>query len=138
MSESVILQRDYPARSERVFEAWTRVELLTQWFGCGPGMLWTVHEWDVRVGGAIHVSLEFGSGPFEVKSEFLVVEPPRRLRYRWLSDQIVDVTIEERGVGSRLTVEHSGLLTNQDCAITEAGWTSAFDQLSRVVGDNAA
>jgi uncharacterized protein YndB with AHSA1/START domain len=57
MAESLSLQRDYQAPPERVFEAWTDVELLRQRFGCGPEMLWNVHQWDVRVGGAIHMSL---------------------------------------------------------------------------------
>lgn len=91
MPESLFMHRRYEASPERVFEAWTNVELLRQWFGCGPGMLWNVHEWDVRVGGAIRVSLEFDHGPFEVRGEFLVVDAPHHLRYRWSSDQIVDV-----------------------------------------------
>jgi len=134
MSEAVIVHRDYPVLPERVYEAWTRVDLLTQWFGCGPGMLWNVHEWDVRIGGAIHVSLDFGSGPFEVKGEFVVVDPPRRLGYLWSTGQTVDVTIEPHGQGSRLTVEHHGLATDQECAITNNGWTSALDQLRGVTG----
>ena len=132
MAESLSLQRDYQAPPERVFEAWTDVELLRQRFGCGPGMLWNVHQWDVRVGGAIHMSLTFDSGPFEVKGEFVVVEPSRRLRYRWSGNQVVDVTIEAHGVGSRLRLEHSGLATDEECAITDAGWTSALEQLERL------
>jgi uncharacterized protein YndB with AHSA1/START domain len=132
MAESLSLQRDYQAPPERVFEAWTDVELLRQRFGCGPEMLWNVHQWDVRVGGAIHMSLTFDSGPFEVKGEFVVVEPSRRLRYRWSGNRIVDVTIEAHGVGSRLRLEHSGLATDEECAITDAGWTSALEQLERL------
>jgi len=56
--------------------------LLSQWFRCGQDKLWTVHEWDVRPGGAIRVSLEFDAGPFEVTGQFLVVDPPHRLRAR--------------------------------------------------------
>ena len=95
-------------------------------------MLWNVHEWDVRVGGAIRVSLDFDHGPFEVKGEFLVVDPPRRLRYRWSGEQIVDVTIEPHGGGSRLSLEHSGL-SDEECAITDAGWGSALEQLGPVL-----
>ena len=94
MSESVTLHRDYPAPPERVFDAFTNVELLSRWFGCGPGMLWTIHTWEPRVGGAIYVSLMFEKGPYEVRGEFLQVDRPRRLRYRFGPDQIVDVTID--------------------------------------------
>ena len=133
MSETVVLQREYAESPERVFEAWTNVELLTQWFGCGPNMLWTVHEWDVRVGGQLYVSLKFDTGPFEVRGEFLAVEPPRHLRYRFGSDQFVDATIEPHGSGSRLTVRHSGLPNQDMCNIISGGWSNGLSQLSALL-----
>jgi uncharacterized protein YndB with AHSA1/START domain len=133
MSETVMMQREYTAAPERVFDAWTNVELLTQWFGCGPNMLWTVHEWDVRVGGQIHVSLMFDKGPFEVRGEFLAVEPPRHLRYRFGADQFVDAIIEPVAGGSRLTVRHSGLPDQDMCNIISGGWTNGLSQLGSLL-----
>jgi uncharacterized protein YndB with AHSA1/START domain len=133
MSETVVLQREYAASPERVFEAWTNVELLTQWFGCGPNMLWTVHEWDVRVGGQLYVSLMFDHGPFEVRGEFLVVDPPRHLRYRFGSEQFVDATIEPHQTGSRLTVQHSGLPDQNMCNIISGGWSNGLSQFGALL-----
>ena len=133
MSKSVSLHRDYPAPPERVFAAFTNVELLSRWFGCGPDMLWTVHMWEPRVGGAIHVSLKFEKGPYEVRGEFLQVDRPRRLRYRFGSDQIVDVTIDPNGSGSRVTVHHSGLENSEMCGIITGGWTAGLGQLGTVL-----
>jgi uncharacterized protein YndB with AHSA1/START domain len=130
VTETLRLRREYPIPPQQVYEAWTDVGLLSQWFGCGPDMLWTVHEWDVRPGGAIRVSLEFDTGPFEVTGQFLVVDPPHRLRYRWLAEQVVDVTIEDWPGGSRLTVEHSGL-SAMEMPIVTAGWTNGLDQLKQ-------
>lgn len=138
MSETVVMQREYAAPPERVFEAWTNVELLSQWFGCGPNMLWTVHEWDVRVGGQLYVSLMFEKGPFEVRGEFLEVEPPRHLRYRFGPDQFVDATIEPHGRGSRLTVRHSGLPNQDMCNIISGGWTNGLTQLATLLQSVAA
>ncbi|MGN6791064.1 MAG: SRPBCC family protein [Streptosporangiaceae bacterium] len=125
------LQREYPVPPHQVYEAWTDVGLLSQWFGCGPDMLWTVHEWDVRLGGRIRVSLEFDSGPFEARGQFLVVDPPHRLRYTWQEEQIVDVTIEDWPGGSRLTLVHSGL-SEMEMPIVTGGWTNGLDQLRQV------
>ncbi len=133
MRESVTLVRDYPLPPAHVFRAWTDVELLGRWFGCGPDMLWTIHEWDVRVGGAIHVSLLFDKGPYVVRGEFLIVDPPRRLRYRFGDAHIVDVTIEAHGAGSRVTVRNEGLDTPDMRATIEAGWTSGLAQLGALV-----
>ena len=130
MTETLRLRREYPIPPQQVHEAWTDVRLLSQWFGCGPDMLWTVHEWDVRPGGAIRVSLEFDAGPFEVTGQFLDDEPPHRLRYRWQAEQVVDVTIEDWQGGSRLTLEHSGL-SEMEKPIVTAGWTSGLDQLKQ-------
>src|SRR5437762_10054532 len=131
MSETASFEREYTAPPDRVWAAWTEFDLLTKWFGCGPGMLWNVHEWDVRVGGAIHVSLQFDTGPFEVRGEFLVVERPRHLRYRWQGEQVVDVTIEAHGSGSLLRLEHSGL-SGYERGFVDAGWTTALHQLGQV------
>lgn len=131
MAETVSLHRDYPVPPERVYAAWTDVELLRRWFGCGPGMLWTVHQWEVRPGGAIRVSLQFDTGPFEVTGEFLLVRPPRRLRYRWSAGQTVDVTIEPVDGGSRLSLTHTGL-TEAECEIVDGGWTASLGQLGEL------
>jgi uncharacterized protein YndB with AHSA1/START domain len=133
MTETLTLRRDYPVPAQQVFEAWTDVRLLTQWFGCASDMLWTVHEWDVRPGGAIRVSLTFETGPFEVTGRFLIVDPPHRLRYRWQGAQIVDVTIENVPDGSRLTLVHSGL-SEMEVPIVTTGWTNGLDQL-RTAGE---
>lgn len=131
MTETLTLQREYPVPPQSLYEAWTDVRLLSKWFGCGADMLWTVHEWDVRPGGRIRVSLEFDTGPFEATGQFLVVDAPHRLRYTWQEEQIVDVTIDDWRGGSRLTLVHSGL-SETDMPIVTAGWTNGLDQLLRV------
>jgi uncharacterized protein YndB with AHSA1/START domain len=133
-TQTVTLERDYPAPPARLFEAWTDVGILRRWFGCGPGMLWTVHEWDVHPGGTIHVSLEFPHGTFHARGAFLVVEAPHRLSYSWQGDGMpeeqVEVRIAPHGSGSRMKVVHSKIPADRDPAIQTGGWTSAFDHLA--------
>jgi uncharacterized protein YndB with AHSA1/START domain len=138
MTDRFIFEREYAVSPEELFNAWTDVAILTRWFGCGNDMLWTVHEWDVREGGAIAVSLDFGGKPYQVRGEFLTVDPPRRLRYLWQADQTVDVTIEARGNGSWLRLEHSWPPTDEDRSMLEAGWKSAAEQLHYALADTVA
>ncbi|HET7014480.1 MAG TPA: SRPBCC family protein [Streptosporangiaceae bacterium] len=137
MTETLTLRREYPVPPQQVYDAWTDERLLRQWFGCGQDMLWTIHEWDVRPGGALRVSLEFETGPFEVTGQFLVVDPPHRLRYQWQGEQVVDVCIEECPGGSRLTLIHSGL-SEMELPIVTAGWTFGLDQLRQASAATAA
>lgn len=131
-TETLTLERDYQAPPARAFAAWTRVDLLGRWFGCADDKRWNVHEWDVRVGGRIHVSLDFDGRPFVVLGEFLVVDPPRRLRYRWSDDEVVDVAIEPRGSGSRLRLAHTFPAGDEPRAILTAGWSHSLAQLGQV------
>jgi uncharacterized protein YndB with AHSA1/START domain len=132
MTNNFRLEREYSAPPERVFAAWTDVDVLTRWFGCGDDMLWRVHEWDPRPHGAIRVSLDFGDHVFEVKGEFVIVDPPHHLRYRWSEDEYVDVRIQPLGSGSVLLLEHTWPPTDEDRTMIAAGWSSAMERLGEV------
>jgi uncharacterized protein YndB with AHSA1/START domain len=131
-TETLVLERDYAAAPERLFDAWTRADLLGRWFGCAADNLWTAHEWEVRPGGAIHVSLDFDGHPYEVRGEFVVVDPPRRLKYRWSDHETVEVRISPRGSGSHLELLHSFPISRDARAILTAGWSHSLGQLGRV------
>ncbi len=130
MSNQFLEERAYHAAPEELFSAWTDVAVLSRWFGCGDGMLWRIHQWDAKPGGAIHVSLDFGDHSFEVRGRFEIVDAPHHLRYRWLDDETVDVRIERRGTGSLLRLEHSWPETDDDRSMISAGWTNALLQLA--------
>ena len=104
--DSVIRERAYSLPPERVFAAWTDPAVVARWLGCGDDKRWTVHRWDARAGGALHVSLDFDGGIYDVRGEFLIVQSPHRLRYRWADAEIVDVTIAAVALGSHLRLEH--------------------------------
>lgn len=138
MTKTVEIDRHYDAAPEQVFAAWEDVTVLTRWWGCAPDMLWNVHTWDMRVGGKILVSLDFDGQPFEVEGEFLAVEAPKHLQFRFGAPQVVDVRIEAEGDGSRLYVTHSELPGEQVEMVTD-GWSHALGALveSLVVAKSA-
>ena len=76
MTDRFVTEREFAVSPEVLFEAWTDVTVLTRWFGCGNDMLWNVHAWDVREGGAIAVSLDFDGKLYDVCGEFLIVDRP--------------------------------------------------------------
>jgi len=126
------LDRCYDATPEQVFAAWTDVDTLSTWWGCGPDMLWNVHVWDVRVGGAVHVSLDFEGTPFEVRGEFLDVDPPTGLRFSFGDDgEVVEMRIEPEGEGSRLYLTHSELPSDAQKQMVDGGWSHALGLLDK-------
>ena len=129
MTDRFILEREFAARPEDLFNAWTDATMLSRWFGCSNDQLWNVHAWDVREGGPINVSLDFDGKPYEVRGEFLIVDPPRHLRYRWEADETVDVTFEPRGSGTLLRLEHRWQPTKEDRSMINSGWNNALEQL---------
>lgn len=128
MSEAVMLERHFAYTPERVFEAWTVAEIVCQWLGCGADMMWDIHEWDVQVGGKLRVSLDYDGTPFVVEGEFLVVEPPHTLRYRW-GEENVDIAIAADRDGCVVTVRHEGIATDELGGILADGWTASLSQL---------
>jgi uncharacterized protein YndB with AHSA1/START domain len=133
-TDSLVFEREYRVPAARVFAAWTRIDLLSRWFGCAPDRLWNIQEWDARVGGRLYVSLDFDGKPFEVSGEFLVVDAPSRLTSRWGEYETVDVVIEPRGTGSHLRVAHT-FPTRQDARDTlTMGWSSSLSQLDDSFG----
>ncbi|MEO1064469.1 MAG: SRPBCC family protein [Actinomycetota bacterium] len=123
------LDRSYDVSPERLFAAWTDVAVLTTWWGCAEDMLWTVHAWHAVAGGEIHVSLDFDGTPFVVRGEFLVVDEPTHLRYRFGDTEIVDVRIDAEGAGSHLYLTHSELPGDEQHSIVQGGWTHALSLL---------
>ena len=133
MTRTVTLERRYEQSPEQVFAAWTDVELLQTWFGCGPDMLWEIHLWEPHVGGHLRVSLDFDGTPFVMEGEFLIVDQPNRLQYRWGEDQTVTVDITATPSGSLLTLTHEGLPNDEQQGIVNDGWTTSLGQLNDAV-----
>lgn len=133
MTKSVTIERTYAAPPDKVYAAWTDVDMLTKWWGCATDMLWNVHTWDVRIGGEIHVSLDFDGEPYEVRGRFIDLDEPNRIQYEWEAGQVITVTIEAEGGGSRMTVEHAGLPTDEMQQIVTGGWTASVEQILAVL-----
>lgn len=138
MSDPVIVVRTYDVAPSTMFEAWTNVATLTTWWGCGVDQLWDVHTWEPTIGGAIHVSMLFGSDRYEVHGRFTEVVEPSRLVYDWENGQTVIVSIRQDGQGSEMTIEHHGLPeTALDGTpifdIVSAGWNVSVENVRRVM-----
>jgi uncharacterized protein YndB with AHSA1/START domain len=131
MDTEIRIERVLPATIETVYDAWTRVELLTQWY-C-PNPAWDLKvQADVRVGGDYVVEM----GPHVVRGTYLEVEPPQRLVFSWKWDSSddeptrVQVELTEVADGTRMLLTHTGFSTAEEAANHQQGWEPELGRLA--------
>jgi uncharacterized protein YndB with AHSA1/START domain len=146
-NDAVVSEIEIAAPPERVFQALTTAEALTQWFtnsSC-PVKFW---EMDARPGG--HYSYETQKGTvvvndideFECHGEILEIDPPRLLVYTWIANwhdnkdlrTVVRWELTPKARGTHVKVTHSGL-GQEDAARKDyrSGWAGVVEMLKKFV-----
>ena len=72
-----ILDREFDAPREMVWQAWTDPELLARWYG--PGVETIIHKFDLRPDGLWLNEMKWGENSMLSKVVFKEVTPPERL-----------------------------------------------------------
>jgi uncharacterized protein YndB with AHSA1/START domain len=122
MSTDIRIERLLAATIDRVYDAWTRPELLTRWYCPNPALDLKV-EADVRVGGEYVVTM----GPYVVRGRYTEVDPPQLLGFTWQWDHEdgqsqVRVELTEVEGGTRMLLNHTGLSSPEDASGHLEGW----------------
>ena len=139
----LVVTRTINGPARLVFEAWTKPELLQQWWvpKSFPISLLSC-EADVRVGGRYRLVFDVGtSEPMEFFGRYVEVTPPTRLV--WTNDEAGDagpvttVTFEEKA-GKTLLVMHELYPSKEalDLAMAsgeKAGMSETLEQLAELV-----
>jgi uncharacterized protein YndB with AHSA1/START domain len=115
-----------------VFRYFTEPERYVLWQGVSA-------ELDPRPGGIFRVQMEAGV----VEGEYLLVEPPHRVRFSWgwrdhprvpPGSSTVEIVLEADGDGTRLRLRHGGLPDAAARDLHTAGWHKHLGQLAGIVG----
>jgi uncharacterized protein YndB with AHSA1/START domain len=137
--EGVELFRVLKAKPERVFDAWTKPDLMARWFF--PMATWTANiESDLRVGGRWAVDMREPTGNLHRQfGEYREVTPTSRLVFTWscpdlgVVDSIVTVTLEPHERGTALTLSHQLPPDPKIRAEHEGGWNGCLGNLATFV-----
>lgn len=143
---TLVLTRTLNASRELVFEAWSDPKHLVRWWG--PNDFTLPHcEQDFHVGGRYRFCMRApdpGSGTGAtrdhwVRGEYTHIDPPSRLVFTWLRedadgdiwcDTVIEVTLEQRGANTLLTLNQTTFATVPHCEEHNIGWNECLDRLA--------
>ena len=135
----LVLHRRLRATPGRVFDAWTRPELMSRWMSPGEMTVEKV-EADLRVGGAYRIVMLGTSGERHTpEGVYLEIDPARRLvfTWRWAGTELeTRVTVEMTPAGDAetdLTVTHEGFADAPMLGEHQEGWNGCLVKLPAVV-----
>jgi len=134
----LVVQRKLKASPERLFDAWTRPELLMQWFHAQVNMTTPKADADLKVGGAWSLTMHHtDTGENRVThGQYLVLDRPNKLVFTWfpcLKDYETKVTLLFKRATdgtTEMTLTHEGLRDEEDFKGHAAGWEEILKTFS--------
>ena len=134
------LSRVIKASREKVFAAWTRPELLVQWWGPGP-VTCPQAQIDLREGGEYRLAnLETDGSITWISGRFELVRAPEELAYTWTVSTVpgeptlVRVRFLPHADGTELVLTHERFAAEAVRDMHVEGWGLCIDKLAAMLG----
>lgn len=131
----VSIRRIIPARAEKLFDAWTKPELLTLWWG-PKGVECLGAEIDLRVGGHYSIGNKMEDGSvIQISGYFEVIERPTKLVYTWCLNpdlpefERVHVFFESREEATEIVIVHERVPSQELLDSHKKGWEECLQGL---------
>ncbi len=131
----LVLERTLNAPIQKVFDAWTKAELLAKWFAPGP-MTCRVDAFDARVGGGYRMSMVSPEGEHTCVGTFTAIKAPNHLAFtfNWAGeplpkDMLCTVDLKEVGGKTHLRFVHAGFPNIEARDNHEEGWVGCLEKL---------
>lgn len=142
MEKRVDLKRIFDAPRERVFEAWTRAEHISRWFGPKGFTLHSV-EADARPGGIFRMCMRSPDGKdYWVRGQFREMDFPKHLVIACVADddqgverlqEVIDVTFTESEGRTTVSLNAVARGPSDEAAAMlkgmDKGWAQTVDRL---------
>jgi uncharacterized protein YndB with AHSA1/START domain len=133
---SLVLKRRIKAAPEKVYEAWTRPEQMTRWWGVTGNPRPPVAETDLRVGGRFRVQFwDPANEHHSVSGIYRELVPHRKLAFSWAwqstpeRESLVTIDLDPIDDGTMLTLTHEQFFSEQARDDHGRGWGMALDRL---------
>jgi len=132
---SLTIVRRIKAPPQKVYDAFTRAEIIARWWGPDAGPVLSV-EADPRVGGRFRIRFQTLDGEqHEMFGAYRVTEPGRRLVWdmTWIAfperQSVVTIDLQAIAEGTELTMRHEQLHDEEVRDSHLQGWTGMLDKL---------
>lgn len=139
----LVIKRLFSASIERVFDAWTKAEVLAKWFG-PEGFLVSHAETNLGVGGTYEIKIHSPEGNcIRHFGTYVEVSRPHKLVFTWmLEDQpckgseglrtetLVSIDFKCVEQATEITLTHERLPSKEAYDGHEFGWNSSLDSLT--------
>ena len=135
MTTTIRIERSFDCRPGRVWDAWTKPDLMDRWFCPNPDLRVSSHA-DAREGGAYRVNM---GGEYIVSGSYQHMEEPAVLECTWQWEHetlttLLRVEFAQRGSGGTdLVLVNSDFTDAADAEATREGWELSLDRLAQLL-----
>jgi uncharacterized protein YndB with AHSA1/START domain len=145
---TLVVRRVIKASRQRVFEAWTKPEMIQEWFGPAEMTVSKVTN-DLRVNGAYRIEMEGRSENCAATAEpdkkpvaygtYKEIVPNERLSFTWrgdwgdIGDTLVTLEFKDAPGGTEIVLTHTGFASQEMKEGHSKGWNGSFEKLDRYI-----
>lgn len=146
---SLQIARSFKANRQKVFEAWTKAEVLKQWFGPTDDFTVPWAEVDLRVGGKYRIQMKAPDGETHtVGGVYREVVSPEKLVFTWAweagggcgdsekeqhVETLVTVEFHAKGRDTEVVLTHTLFPNPETRDKHHEGWSGCLTRLEKVV-----
>ncbi len=136
------ITRTFAAPQQKVFEAWTQIEKLTQWLCRVTAQHSTrILEFDARVGGRYRLEVTTPEGSRLLLSGiYREIKSPEKLVFTWqwegdpdFGETLVTVEFHAQGKSTEVVLTHERFSSTERRDRHAMGWNGCFDRLTELL-----
>lgn len=135
MTHEIEIVKHFSASVDKVYDAWTKPELFSQWMGPGSVKCKKIESNLIR-GGEYKIYMETEAGMKVAFGVYEEIIPNEKLSFTWAwedgnyRDSLVVLSFKREGEGTELALRHTRLPDEPSAQHHKLGWEGSLEKLS--------
>jgi uncharacterized protein YndB with AHSA1/START domain len=139
---TLFVKRTFAAPRVKVFEAWTKPEVLRQWFAAGDDYDGSFAEVDLRLGGSYRIAMKHRAKGIEhvAYGTYREIVPNERLVFSWSWEEdptkeetLITIELRDAGEGTEMSFRHDLFSTTKLRDEHGHGWRLCLDRMAKTL-----